>query len=183
MKENLVEVDIEFIIQYTGWVDENKLFKKNLSKTDQVSVNNFLKIAGPFIYNLLHDLKIYVKYRELTKLFVPFLMVNSLYAKLKELKTEQNIILISDFNVLISDILKNEPAGFIFERIGSRVNHVLVDEFQDTSMLQWHNLVPMIHESISNGGSNLIVGDAKQAIYRWREGDAQQFMNLQNYLV
>ena len=178
LKENLVEVDIEFIIQYTGWVDENKLFKKNLSKKDQVSVNNFFKIAGPFIYNLLHDLKIYVKYRELTKLFVPFLMVNSLYAKLKELKTEQNIILISDFNVLISDILKNEPAGFIFERIGSRFNHVLVDEFQDTSMLQWHNLVPMIHESISNGGSNLIVGDAKQAIYRWREGDAQQFMNL-----
>ena len=111
-----------------------------------------------------------------------FLMVNSLYSKLKELKTEQNIILISDFNTLISDIINNEPAGFIFERIGSRFNHVLVDEFQDTSVLQWHNLVPMIHESISNGGENLIVGDAKQAIYRWREGDAQQFMDLPKLL-
>ena len=178
LKENLIEVDIEFIIQYASWVDDNKLFKKSLSKTEQVSVNTFLQVATPCIYNLLDHLKVYVRYRESIKLFVPFLMVNSLYSKLKELKTEQNIILISDFNTLISDIINNEPAGFIFERIGSRFNHILVDEFQDTSMLQWHNLVPMIHESISNGGENLIVGDAKQAIYRWREGDAQQFMDL-----
>ena len=178
LKENLIEVDIEFIIQYASWVDDNKLFKKSLSKTEQVSVNTFLQVATPCIYNLLDHLKVYVRYRESIKLFVPFLMVNSLYSKLKELKTEQNIILISDFNTLISDIINNEPAGFNFERIGSRFNHILVDEFQDTSMLQWHNLVPMIHESISNGGENLIVGDAKQAIYRWREGDAQQFMDL-----
>ena len=178
LKENIVEVDIEFILQYYSWIDDHKLFKKSLSKTDQASVNTFLNDAGPCIYEILDNLKVYVKYRELTKLFVPFLMVNSLYSKLKELKTEQNVILISDFNTLISDIINNEPAGFIFERIGSRFNHVLVDEFQDTSVLQWHNLVPLIHESISNGGENLIVGDAKQAIYRWREGDAQQFMDL-----
>ena len=58
-----------------------------------------------------------------------------------------------------------------------------MDEFQDTSMLQWHNLVPMIHESISNGGENLIVGDAKQAIYRWRDGDAQHLWTYHNYLA
>ena len=135
LKENLIEVDIEFIIQYASWVDDNKLFKKSLSKTEQVSVNTFLQVVTPCIYNLLDHLKVYVRYRESIKLFVPFLMVNSLYSKLKELKTEQNIILISDFNTLISDIINNEPAGFIFERIGSRFNHILVDEFQDLRKL------------------------------------------------
>ena len=54
----------------------------------------------------------------------------------------------------------------------------LFDEFQDTSLRQWNNLVPLVHESLSNGGSNLLVGDAKQAIYRWREGDVGQFVDL-----
>ncbi len=178
LKDQIVDIDIEFVIQFSDWIEENKLFKKSLSNSDQIVSNAFQNLAKPVFLKLINKLKTYIKTRELSKLFVPFLMVNSLYYKLRELKKEQNVIFISDFNTLISDIIQNEPAGFIFERIGSRFNHVLVDEFQDTSILQWHNLVPLIHESISNGGANLIVGDAKQAIYRWRDGDVQQFMDL-----
>ena len=58
-----------------------------------------------------------------------------------------------------------------------------MDEFQDTSVLQWHNLVPMIHESISNGGENLIVGDAKQAIYRWKKVMLNNLWTYQNCLA
>ena len=54
----------------------------------------------------------------------------------------------------------------------------MIDEFQDTSSLQWNNLVPLVYESLSEGNKNLIVGDAKQAIYRWRNGDVHQFVNL-----
>ena len=107
-------------------------------------------------------------------------MVQSLMDRITKEKSFQNAILISDFNDLVSDIIKNEPAGFIFEKIGSRYKYVLIDEFQDTSSLQWNNLIPLVHESLSVGGQNLIVGDAKQAIYRWRNGNVNQFISLPN---
>ena len=107
-------------------------------------------------------------------------MVQSLMDRIIKEKSFQNVILISDFNDLVSDIIKNEPAGFIFEKIGSRYKYVLIDEFQDTSSLQWNNLIPLVHESLSVGGQNLIVGDAKQAIYRWRNGNVNQFISLPN---
>ena len=109
-------------------------------------------------------------------------MVQSLMDRIIKEKSFQNVILISDFNDLVSDIIKNEPAGFIFEKIGSRYKYVLIDEFQDTSSLQWNNLIPLVHESLSVGGQNLIVGDAKQAIYRWRSGNVNQFINLPNII-
>ena len=111
-------------------------------------------------------------------MIIPFSMVQSLIGKINQEKTSQNSILISDFNDLVSDIIKEEPAGFIFEKIGSRFKYILIDEFQDTSSLQWNNLIPLIHESLSVGGQNLIVGDAKQAIYRWRNGNVNQFIRF-----
>ena len=65
-----------------------------------------------------------------------------------------------------------------FEKIGSKYQYILIDEFQDTSTLQWNNLIPLVHESLSVGGQNLVVGDAKQAIYRWRNGNVSQFIDL-----
>ena len=95
-----------------------------------------------------------------------------------ELRTEQNIILIADFQHRIAEVVSDSPAPFIFEKIGERYRHVLFDEFQDTSTLQWHNFLPLIENSLSNGNFNLIVGDGKQAIYRWRNGNVEQFVHL-----
>jgi len=67
---------------------------------------------------------------------------------------------------------------FIYERVGEKYKHFLLDEFQDTSVLQWQNLLPLIDNSLANGYKNLLVGDAKQAIYRWRNGEVEQFVNL-----
>ena len=180
VEEQLHDVDVDFISKLTNWMNEEKLFKKSLSSNDLNAINAIKDELNEMLTLLVSQLTGYVKYSELIKLFVPFMMVNTLYKKLKDVKSQNNVILISDFNALIGDIVKNEPAGFIFERIGSRFNYILVDEFQDTSLLQWNNLIPLIHESISNGGKNLIVGDAKQAIYRWREGHVKQFMDLPN---
>ena len=180
IEEQLHDVDVDFISKLTNWMNEEKLFKKSLSSNDLNAINAIKDELNEMLTLLVSQLTGYVKYSELIKLFVPFMMVNTLYKKLKDVKSQNNVILISDFNALIGDIVKNEPAGFIFERIGSRFNYILVDEFQDTSLLQWNNLIPLIHESISNGGKNLIVGDAKQAIYRWREGHVKQFMDLPN---
>lgn len=95
-------------------------------------------------------------------------------------KKETNAIHISEFNQLISSLVQGETAPYIYERLGNRYKHFLLDEFQDTSHLQWLNLVPLIHESLSVGNENLIVGDPKQSIYRFKNGIAEQFVDLPN---
>ena len=93
-------------------------------------------------------------------------------------------MLISEFNTIISNEIKNQPIPLIYERIGEKFNHYFIDEFQDTSVLQWGNLIPLIDNSLSaENGSALLVGDAKQAIYRWRGGKAEQFIDLFNEKV
>lgn len=98
--------------------------------------------------------------------------------RLKEYRQTEQIIRISEFNRMISDLLRNESSPFIYEKLGTRFNHFLLDEFQDTSRLQWQNIVPLVHESISQNNLNLIVGDPKQSIYRFRGGIADQFVSL-----
>lgn len=93
-------------------------------------------------------------------------------------RKEQQLIRISEFNTLISQLIQNESTPFIYERLGNKFHHFLLDEFQDTSRLQWLNLVPLIKESISQNKDNLIVGDPKQSIYRFKNGVAEQFVAL-----
>ena len=94
------------------------------------------------------------------------------------IREEDNIRLLSEFNTLISDQLQEEQTFFLFERLGTQFSHILIDEFQDTSVLQWKNLLPLLENSLSEGNTSLIVGDAKQSIYRWRNSDPEQFVNL-----
>lgn len=98
--------------------------------------------------------------------------------ELFDIKKNEQLIRISEFNQLIADLVKNENAPFIYERLGVRYKNFLLDEFQDTSRLQWLNMAPLIHESLSNGDKNLIVGDPKQSIYRFKNGVAEQFVAL-----
>jgi ATP-dependent exoDNAse (exonuclease V) beta subunit len=97
---------------------------------------------------------------------------------LELLKKQLNTLHISDFNKSIGDVVQSEPAPFIYERLGEHYRHYMLDEFQDTSIIQWHNLIPLLGNALSQGGSSLIVGDAKQAIYRFRGGEARQFVAL-----
>lgn len=97
---------------------------------------------------------------------------------LELVRKEEQIILISEFNSLISLLIQNENAPFIYERLGTKFKHFLLDEFQDTSHLQWLNLVPLVHESLGYAHQNLIVGDPKQSIYRFKNGVAEQFVEL-----
>lgn len=95
-----------------------------------------------------------------------------------EICDERNILPISKFNKIISNALRKEPVSFLYEHYGTRFNHILIDEYQDTSELQWFNILPLIDESLSKGYSSLVVGDAKQSIYRWRGGKAEQLIAL-----
>lgn len=93
-------------------------------------------------------------------------------------RIDERKIRISEFNQLISRLIRDEKAIFIYERLGTRFHHFLLDEFQDTSHLQWMNLVPLLHESLGWNYENLIVGDPKQSIYRFKNGVAEQFVAL-----
>lgn len=107
-------------------------------------------------------------------------LVNELAKLTNEYKNDENILFISEFNERISEVVNNEPTPFIFERLGDKYKHFLLDEFQDTSAMQWQNMLPLIDNSLGNGNLNLIVGDGKQSIYRWRNADVEQFVNLPN---
>jgi ATP-dependent helicase/nuclease subunit A len=97
---------------------------------------------------------------------------------------QNNQVHISDFNRRILEIVSKEPVPFIFERLGEKYNHILVDEFQDTSKLQFANLLPLIENALADGYFNLIVGDAKQSIYRFRGGDMDLILHLaQNHVM
>ncbi len=115
---------------------------------------------------------------------IPLAVLNYINNALQEIKSENNILLNAEFNQLIGDTIKNEPAPFIYERIGEKFRYYFIDEMQDTSQLQWQNLIPLIDHAISSEnelgeqGKLLLVGDAKQSIYRWRGGKSEQFIAL-----
>jgi len=105
-------------------------------------------------------------------------VLNEIEKTVLEFKKENNVLSISDFNKRIAAIVESEPIPFIYERLGEKYNHYLIDEFQDTSIIQWHNLIPLVDNSLSTGNFNMVVGDAKQAIYRFRGGEVEQIINL-----
>ena len=105
-------------------------------------------------------------------------VLNEIEKTILEFKKENNVLNISDFNKRIASIVESEPTPFIYERLGEKFNHYLIDEFQDTSIIQWHNIIPLVENSLGNGNFNMVVGDAKQAIYRFRGGEVEQIINL-----
>lgn len=110
---------------------------------------------------------------------IPLAVLNHINQELNEIKEENNLRLNAEFNQLISDHIQDQPAPYIYERIGQRFTHYFIDEMQDTSVLQWKNLIPLIDNSLSQENTSLLlVGDGKQAIYRWRGGKAEQFIGL-----
>ena len=115
---------------------------------------------------------------------IPLSVLGAIKKSLDELKQEDDLLLISEFNALINNEIKEQPTPFIYERIGEKFKHYFIDEFQDTSVLQWENLIPLVDNAITGQnlkgetGTAMLVGDAKQAIYRWRGGRAEQFIDL-----
>ena len=99
----------------------------------------------------------------------------------KEIETyieEEQIVHISEFNKRINEVMGDFSVPFIYERLGEHFKHVFIDEFQDTSILQWQNLLPLLDNNLANNQLNMIVGDGKQSIYRWRNGEVEQIVRL-----
>lgn len=106
-------------------------------------------------------------------------LLGSIESKVHELNDDANRFLLSDTQQLLHELIKDSDSPFVFEKIGTHLEHIMIDEFQDTSTVQWKNFKILLEEAMSHEWtSNLIVGDVKQSIYRWRSGDWRLLANI-----
>lgn len=98
-------------------------------------------------------------------------LIADLWNKIKELSQQEGFMLLSDSGHLLREFIHDSDAPFVYEKVGTRYDVFMIDEFQDTSEVQWHNFKPLINNSLSQGHFSMIVGDVKQSIYRWRNGN------------
>jgi len=159
-------------------IDDDKWFGSKATVSDKAAISRIKEsLSG-------HYFTIFKKGRE-------FSLLKMVYAKLyavaliKEIRDlfddftlRTNKVHISEFNKRISESIVGQTTPFIYERLGNKYEHFLIDEFQDTSILQWYNLLPLIENSLAAGNFNMLVGDAKQAIYRFRSGEVELFSHL-----
>ncbi len=108
-------------------------------------------------------------------------LLSSIDKKVKEMNKDANRFLLSDTQTLLHSLIQDDDSPFIFEKIGTQLDHVMIDEFQDTSTIQWKNFKVLLQETMSReNAGNLIVGDVKQSIYRWRSGDWRLLNNIEH---
>lgn len=143
----------------------------------QFAENSGIPILNQVIAFVEEDEKDYLTSKAILKHLFTLGLMTDLSQRLQEYKKEEELIMISDLPDFLSQIIDDTGSPFIYEKVGSRYSHFLIDEFQDTSKLQWKNFKPLLEESLSTGNENIIVGDAKQSIYGWRGGDPSLLMN------
>ncbi|WP_418602176.1 UvrD-helicase domain-containing protein [Hwangdonia sp.] len=179
---NNKKFDIKFDLNWQADLTENNpLYPKRVTE-DVASIINQIQPQLAAAFSHTKQAAYHLKFlKAFYKNVTPLSVLNAINNELSVLKTEQNKMLISEFNAIISKEIKNQPTPFIYERIGEKFKHYFIDEFQDTSVMQWENLIPLLENSLSaENGTTMLVGDAKQAIYRWRGGKAEQFIDLFN---
>lgn len=162
-------------------------------------INNYRKGASskskhkePEIFEILdqlldHRMKLILLYIETQKkekvlsALLPLKVNKDIQDELQKIEEENDLVLLSKFNILINENLKNEPSAFIYEKIGAQFQHYFFDEFQDTSELQWQNFVPLRDHSVSTEYTSFtLVGDPKQSIYRFRGGESKLMLDIIN---
>ncbi len=185
-KKYAEQIDGKFFTEFANsYVQKTINDDKWDGSKNKILVSENLKLNLKGIFNQLEKLKDkYISDYLIVTSLLPYIYllatINELDKKLRKLMSEKNKVHISDFNQKINQIVEKEPVPYIYERIGERFKHILIDEFQDTSQMQWHNLIPLISNSLGFNFQNMLVGDAKQAIYRWRSGNADLIVHLPN---
>ncbi|WP_461533106.1 UvrD-helicase domain-containing protein [Sinomicrobium sp.] len=170
-------------------IASNALYTKTLEKKNPDKAR-LLDELQPQIVTLFHIAsKLFFTKRFLENFrqkLLPLSLLSAINQELTAIKNSENLMLISEFNSILAQAISNQPAPYIYERLGEKYRHYFIDEFQDTSEMQWNNLLPLIANTLEGEnltgkrGSLMLVGDAKQAIYRWRGGKAEQFIELYN---
>ncbi|MHB9147939.1 MAG: UvrD-helicase domain-containing protein [Candidatus Amoebophilus sp.] len=148
-----------------AWYSKTSPKKLSIVSLVQNSLQDILKKIISY-YQAEHH--IYHTTLAVQQFIYAFGIITHLLASLRNLRAEKNIMLISDAANLLRQIIAENDTPFVYEKVGSFYNHFLLDEFQDISDFQWQNLKPLISNGLATGHMSLLVGDAKQSIYRWR---------------
>ena len=179
----------DFACLYENKLDENLEAEKNIynKSLDSDKASRIDEIL-PELRSSFHKAKQYYHQfslaSDILKQWIPLSLIKILDEELELYQLENNKVLLGTFNDRISKEILHQPAPYIYERLGEHYRHYYLDEFQDTSSLQWSNLIPLISQPLEGldedgtSGSLLIVGDPKQSIYRWRGGHVEQFLSL-----
>ncbi len=163
-------------------VEEDKWYAGKATAGDKAKIDEIKTQLGDAYLEITQlrerNYRYYILHTLIHANIYPVAVLNEIEKIIDDMKKEENILPISEFNKRISGIVVTQPVPFIYERLGERYQNYLVDEFQDTSGMQWMNMLPLIENSLGYDNFNMIVGDGKQAIYRWRGGDVEQFALL-----
>ena len=157
----------------------SKEAEKQLGKAQVEEINStllpVLEKLKAFVEEGLGKFLFYKSQRDLLYLYA---LRTQIRMEFEQLANEDEVVHISEFNKLLNTVMGDFSVPFVYERIGEHFRHVFVDEFQDTSVLQWQNLLPLIDNGLSAGEMSMVVGDGKQSIYRFRSGEVEQIVNL-----
>ncbi len=160
------------IAQYTESVD--KWFKKTAKNRDKLQPE-VERVLMPMLKDTFEQYHRYLAHAHtvaaITQHLYHLMLLNQISENVKSLNRENNRFLLSETANFLRNVINNQDIPFIYEKTGAVIKHIMIDEFQDTSVLQWGNFKPLILNSLSMGGSCLIVGDVKQSIYRFRNSD------------
>lgn len=156
--------------------DLDKKVEKKIA--DQSFVNkNSAKVNESAICLYLEQIRDYgteyASYKKILDLTYQLGLLGDINASMQDFANENNTILLSGTNDIVKRIIDGCETPFIYERIGMYLHNFLLDEFQDTSRMQWENLLPLVRNGLANGHDSLIIGDVKQSIYRFRNSDPQ----------
>lgn len=147
-------------------------FKKTTAKAKQPIIEGISRELSGFGQSILDEEALYSTYGSFLKKIFIYGILDYLHSLLVAYRDEKNLLLLSDLSALLSNLIGENDAPFIFEKAGSKYQHIFIDEFQDTSDLQWKNVLPLVLNALGSSGNEvLIVGDVKQSIYRWRGGN------------
>ncbi|SEK82540.1 ATP-dependent exoDNAse (exonuclease V) beta subunit (contains helicase and exonuclease domains) [Aquimarina amphilecti] len=178
------DTNIDFKASWKQNIQTASFYGVKLENDKKESIDSLRPLIEQAFLDTKQKILIINLYENIIKNLTPLSVLNLINKELQNIKRERSILLISEFNKIISEAIQDQPAPFIYERLGERYRDYFIDEFQDTSELQWNNIIPLIDNAISSEtlsgkrGQLTIVGDAKQAIYRWRGGKAEQFIDL-----
>ena len=153
--------------------------EKQLGKSRADEINaEFLPILESIRTSVQNGLGEFLFFRSQRDLLYLYALRAQIRMEFDKLANEDEIVHISEFNKLLNTVMGDFSVPFVYERIGEKFRHVFVDEFQDTSILQWQNLLPLIDNGLADGNMSMVVGDGKQSIYRFRSGEVEQIANL-----
>ncbi len=170
LKTDFSNTILSAAVDSSAWVTAT-VKEPQKSKLTAIAENYLMPKLQQAIRIVENDSRNYVSAKLIvSQLFTLGILVD-LRRVVKELCREKGVILISDSGHLLKEVIAESEAPFIYEKTGSVYSHFMIDEFQDTSGLQWNNFKPLIGNSLSEDNLGLVVGDVKQAIYRWRSGD------------